>query len=72
MGHSRSLAMSPFDRVHPTFYSSSIETKRISLTVFKTQQAICLCIRMFSHVNTIPACDGQTDRQTHRQTDDDS
>jgi len=29
----------------------------------------CLRDLTFSHFGTIPACDGLTDRQTHRQTD---
>ena len=34
-GHSRSSAMSPFDRAHTTSYSTLIETMRLSCTVFK-------------------------------------
>ena len=34
MGHSRSPAMSPFDRAHMTSYSTLIETMRLSCTVF--------------------------------------
>ena len=34
-GHSRSSAMSPFDRAHKTFYSTLIETMRLSCTVFE-------------------------------------
>ena len=34
-GHSRSTAMSPFDRAHTTSYSTLIETMRLSCTVFK-------------------------------------
>ena len=34
-GHSRSWAMSPFDRVHTTSYLTLIETMRLSCTVFK-------------------------------------
>ena len=33
-GHSRSTAMSPFDRAHTTSYSTLIETMRLSCTVF--------------------------------------
>ena len=33
-GHSRSWAMSPFDRAHTTSYSTLIETMRLSCTVF--------------------------------------
>ena len=35
MGHSRSPAMSPFDRAHMTSYSTLIETMRLSCTVFE-------------------------------------
>jgi len=34
-GHSRSTAMSPFDRAHTTSYSTLIETMRLSFTVFE-------------------------------------
>ena len=34
-GHSRSSAMSPFDRAHTTSYSTVIETMRLSCTVFE-------------------------------------
>jgi len=34
-GHSRSSAMSPFDRAHMTSYSTLIETMRLSCTVFE-------------------------------------
>ena len=40
-GHSKSTAMSPFDRAHTTSYSSSIETMRLSCTVFEIQPASC-------------------------------
>ena len=40
-GHSRSTAMSPFDRAHRTSYSTLIETMRLSCTVFEIQPAIC-------------------------------
>jgi len=33
--HPRSPAMSPFDRVHATSYSTLIETMRLSCTVFE-------------------------------------
>ena len=33
--HSRSSAMSPFDRAHTTAYSTLIETMRLSCTVFE-------------------------------------
>ena len=34
-GHSRSSAMSPFDRAHTTSYSTLIETMCLSCTVFE-------------------------------------
>ena len=34
-GHSRSSAMSPFDRAHTTSYSTLIATMRLSCTVFE-------------------------------------
>ena len=34
-GHSRSSAMSPFDRAHTTAYSTLMETMRLSCTVFQ-------------------------------------
>jgi len=34
-GHSRSLAMSPFDRAPTTSYSTLIETMHLSCTVFE-------------------------------------
>ena len=40
-GHSRSSAMSPFDRAHTTSYSTLIETMCLSCTVFEIQPAIC-------------------------------
>jgi len=35
LGHSRSSAMSPFDRAHTTSYSHYVETMRLSCTVFE-------------------------------------
>ena len=40
-GHSMSPAMSPFDRVHTTSYSTLIETMRLSCTVFELRRVIC-------------------------------
>ena len=40
-GHSRSKAMSPFDRAHTTFYSTLIGTMCLSFTVFEIQPLIC-------------------------------
>jgi len=40
-GHSRSSAMSPFDRAHTTPYSTLIETMRLSCAVFEIQPVIC-------------------------------
>jgi len=39
--HSRSSAMSPFNRAHTTSYSTLIETMRLSCTVFEIQPVIC-------------------------------
>ena len=39
--HPRSLAISPFDRLHTISYSSLIETLRLSCTVFEIRRAIC-------------------------------
>ena len=39
-GHSRSSAMSPFDRAHMTSYSTLIETMRLSFTVFEIYDTI--------------------------------
>jgi len=40
-GHSRSTAMSPFDRGHTTSYSTLIETMCLSCTVFEIKPLIC-------------------------------
>ena len=40
-GHPRSSEMSPFDRAHTTSYLSSIETMRLSCTVFEIRRLIC-------------------------------
>ena len=40
-GHSRSTAMSPFDRGHTTSNSTLIETMCLSFTVVEIQPAIC-------------------------------
>ena len=40
--HSRSMAMSPFDRAHTTSYSTLIETMCLSFTAFEIQPVICL------------------------------
>jgi len=37
-GHPRSSAMSPFDRAHTISHSSSIETIRLSCTVFEIRR----------------------------------
>jgi len=34
-GHPRSLETSPFDRLHMTYYSTLIETIRLSCTIFE-------------------------------------
>ena len=51
-GHSRSTAMSPFDRAHMTSYSTLIETMRLSCTVFEIQPAICRKSPILTH----PTC----------------
>ena len=51
-GHSRSSAMSPFDRAHTTSYSTLIETMRLSCTVFEIQPVI----GQKSPILTHPAC----------------
>jgi len=40
-GHPRSPAMSSFDRMHMTFYSTLIETMHPSRNVFELQRVIC-------------------------------
>ena len=40
-GHSRSTAMSPFDRARMTSYSTLIETMCLSCTVFEILPVIC-------------------------------
>ena len=49
MGHSRSLAMSPFDRAHATSYSTLIETVRLSCTVFEIWPVICRKLLILTH-----------------------
>ena len=51
-GHSRSSAMSPFDRAHTTSYSTLIETMRLSCTVFEIQPVICRKSPILTH----PTC----------------
>jgi len=51
-GHSRSWAMSPFNRAHTTSYSTLIEAMRQSCTVFEIYRAIC----RKSPVLTYPTC----------------
>ena len=76
-GHSRSLAMSPFDRVHVTSCWSLIEAMQLPCTVFGIQGVVKIrqlqpittawAIShdpMYSHIDTIPACDRWTERQT--------
>ena len=48
MGHPRSFAMSPFDRVHVAFYLTLIETMHLFCTVFMSN----------SHILTYPTCFG--------------
>ena len=48
-GHSRSTAMSPFDRAHTTSYSTLTETLRLSCTVFEIQPVICRKSPILTH-----------------------
>ena len=58
---SRSLEMAPFNRPYTTFYWSAIVYIPLSGTVFeKNSDGMC------NRLDTIPACDGRTDRQTDR------
>jgi len=74
-GHSRSMAMSPFDRAHTTSYSTLIETMRLSCTVYRFYRAmlcirgtphgpvsVCLCLSVTSRSST------KTDKQRITQT----
>jgi len=57
-GHSRSWAMSPWDRAHTTSYSTSIETMRLCCTVFTARcyasavLAMALCPSLTSRSST--------------------
>ena len=55
-GHSRSLEMAPFDRLHRSSYSSSIVTMAVSCTVFEIKRSIARkrqLLRIFAqHFNT--------------------
>ena len=54
-GHSRSTAMSPFDRAHTTSYSTLIETMCLSFTVFEIQPVICRKQPILTpHVHLVP------------------
>jgi len=57
-GHSRSWAMSPFDRARTSFYSTLIETMRI------------FCTFTFTLVEHRLVTDRQTDRQTCKTVGD--
>ena len=48
-GHSKSSAMSPFDRAHTTSYSTLIETMCLSYTVFEMQPDICRKSPILTH-----------------------
>ena len=52
-GHSRSSAMSPFDRAHTTSYSTLIETMRLSGTVFEIWPLICRKSPILTHSTCI-------------------
>ena len=51
-GHSRSTAMSPFDRAHRTSHSTLIETMCLSCTVFDIKPVICRKSMILTH----PTC----------------
>ena len=51
-GHSRSSAMSPFDRAHTTSYSTLIGSMSLSCTVFEIKPVI----RRKSPILTHPTC----------------
>ena len=53
IGHSRSSAMSPFDRAHTISYLTLIETMRLSCTVFEIQPAICRKSPILTHTTCI-------------------
>ena len=55
-GHSRSSAMSPFDRAHTTSYSTLIETMCLSFTVFEIEPVICRKVAGFDppHLHLAP------------------
>ena len=48
-GHSRSSAMSLFDRAHTTSYSTLMETMRLFCTVFEIQPVICRKSPILTH-----------------------
>ena len=52
LGHSRSLAMSPFDGAHTTSYSTLIETMHLSLPFSEIQPVICRKSTILTH----PTC----------------
>ena len=60
-GHSMSLEISTFDRVHATSYSTSIETVHLSCTVFEIQRVICLKLPILTH----PTCMWRPHRGLH-------
>ena len=47
MGHSRSPAMTPFDRTHMTSYSTLIESMRLCCTVFEIEPVLFIESRRF-------------------------
>jgi len=47
MGHSRSPAMTPFDRTHMTSYSTLIESMRLCCTVFEIEPLLFIESRRF-------------------------
>ena len=77
-GHSRSTAMSPFDRAHTTFYSTLIETMCLSRIVFTARcyasaiLAMGLCLSVSICLSVISRCSTKTAKHRITQTPHDS
>jgi len=65
-GHSKSTAMSPFDRAHTTSYSTLIETMRLAPENYSPCGIVRFCLRdpTFCDFSRTPACDRQTQTDT--------